>query len=277
MFSQSVIAALPVSYLFIDGECLSCILDKVGERYFGKVRPVLNWLQVAQGHRKTFYYDAIPVQKPAEDDNAHSLRVAPKRSELVAIERQPGFHVRTGEARHRRGRGNEQKMVDVQLAVDALSMASRGLFGSCTLITGDLDFKPLVTALVEMGVDVRLLYPEGETNDDLKAAADRADALTIALLRDWISEDFVQRTSLPTALFTRSFPTMPYSAVLARWHDDRHGDCFVANHDNANTLVLLTEYAPPPQQDWRLQLSGANAEALRAYAEDVFGLPTPKW
>ncbi len=74
-------------------------------------------------------------------------------------------------------------MVDVQLAVDALLMASRGLFGSCTLITGDLDFKPLVTALVEMGVDVQLLYPEDETNDDLKAAADAAIAMKFNVCR----------------------------------------------------------------------------------------------
>jgi uncharacterized LabA/DUF88 family protein len=81
-------------------------------------------------HRQVFYYDAIPVPRPNEDDTAHSLRVAPKRSELAGIERVAGYHVRTGEAHHRKRRGNEQKMVDIQLAVDALLMASRGLFGS---------------------------------------------------------------------------------------------------------------------------------------------------
>ena len=73
-------------------------------------------------------------------------------------------------------------MVDRQLAVDALLMASRGLFGSCTLIAGDLDFKPLITALVEMGINVELLYPKDETNEDLKAAADSAEAVDIDLV-----------------------------------------------------------------------------------------------
>jgi hypothetical protein len=63
------------------------------------------------------------------------------------------------------------------------------------LITGDLDFKPLVTALVEMGLDVQLLYPEGETNDELKAAADRADAMTIMLCRQWFRADFAQKAA----------------------------------------------------------------------------------
>jgi uncharacterized LabA/DUF88 family protein len=51
------------------------------------------------------------------------------------------------------------------------------------LLTGDLDFKPLVTALVDIGVDVHLLYPEDETNDDLKVAADSAGALTVSTCR----------------------------------------------------------------------------------------------
>jgi hypothetical protein len=31
------------------------------------------------------------------------------------------------------------------------------------LIAGDLDFRPLITALVEMGINVELLYPKDET------------------------------------------------------------------------------------------------------------------
>jgi hypothetical protein len=136
MILHSPPAAQTVSYLFVDGECLNRMLDKIGEGYFGKVRPLLDWRRVRGVHRKVFYYDAIPVQTPGEDDNTHSTRVAPKRRELAEIERQPRYHVRTGEAHHRPRRGNEQKMVDVQLAVDTLLMASRGLFASCTLLTG---------------------------------------------------------------------------------------------------------------------------------------------
>jgi hypothetical protein len=229
-----------ISYLFIDGACLNATLRKIGERYLGGVTPSLDWTRMRKPHRKVFYYDAIPVQRPDEDDNAHSARVAPKRSELASIERQDGYHVRTGEAHRRRGKGNEQKMVDVQLAVDALLMASRGLFGSCTLITGDLDFKPLVSALVEVGVNVQLLYPKDETNDDLKAAADSAEAVTIDIVQDWSTD--AQRKLFPTVEFAGQSTTYGHSNKLVSWRDDSYGDCYVSNDSGA--FELITERSP---------------------------------
>ncbi|MBM3564031.1 MAG: NYN domain-containing protein, partial [Alphaproteobacteria bacterium] len=185
------------------------------------------------------------------------------------------YHVRTGEARHRRRRGNEQKMVDVQLAVDTLSMASRGLFASCTLITGDLDFKPLVSALVDMGVHVTLLYPEDETNDDLKAAADQSDALTIATLQGWISDSFPQKGQLPKGSFNfiGDFPTDLIR--LAEWRDEKYGNCIVV-HDTA-WLRLITERSPQNPATHRLELNSLSEAVLRAYAKDVFNLAVPEW
>jgi uncharacterized LabA/DUF88 family protein len=267
-------AAQPVSYLFVDGECLNCTLHKIGGRYFGTAMPLLDWRRVRVGHRKIFYYDAIPVQKQGEDDNTYSTRVAPKRLELAGIERQPGFHVPTGEARYRQRRGNEQKMVDVQLAVDALLMASRGLFSACTLLTGDLDFKPLITALVEMGVDVQLLYPKDETNDYLKAAADRADALTIGACRSWFSDSFSPKALLPEAVLNYQSGVKSHSNKLMRWHDDKYGDCYVAN--DSNVYELITERSPE-NNTHRLEMKSPNEATLRSYAEDMFDLVVPTW
>jgi uncharacterized LabA/DUF88 family protein len=224
---------------------------------------------VRKSYRKVYYYDAIPVQRPDEDDIAYSSRVAPKRSELEGIERQDGYHVRTGEAHHRRRHGNQQKMVDVQLAVDALLMASRGLFGSCTLITGDLDFKPLVSALVEMGVDVRLLYPKDETNDYLMAAADSAEALTIDTVRNWSSE--AQRKLLPShAHYPLSTVFNPSNKLV--WRDDKYGDWYVAN--DSGVFELITERLPE-RPDARLHITASTAAGLSIYAEEKFGLIVP--
>ena len=169
------------SYLFIDGENLNQTLQKLSRKYFSDEKLFVNWAALRGNGKKAFYYDAISVKNEGEDDNTYSQRVGPKRAELEKIEQQDNYHVRSGDVRHRKRRGNEQKMVDVQLAVDALLMASRGLFSGITLLTGDLDFRPLVTALVEMGVDVKLLYPPGETNVELIAAADRAVPLNIGM------------------------------------------------------------------------------------------------
>jgi hypothetical protein len=262
-------ANVSISYLFIDGECLSATLRKIGERYLGGVTPSLDWTRVRKPHRKVYYYDAIPVQRPDEDDNAHSIRAA-KHSELAGIEREAGFHVRTGEAHRRRRRGNEQKMVDVQLAVDALLMASRGLFGSCTLITGDLDFKPLVSALVEMGIDVRLLYPKDETNDYLMAAADSAEAVTVDIVRAWSSE--AQRKLLPSAGFYFQPTAFEHSNKLVCWRDDKRGDCYVTN--DSGVFELITERSPE-RPDTRLQITASTMPGLSTYAEEKFDLIVP--
>jgi uncharacterized LabA/DUF88 family protein len=268
---KAMTANVSISYLFIDGACLNAALDKIGERYLDGVTPPLDWSRVRARHRKVFYYDAIPVQKSDEDDNTHSSRVAPKRSELARIARQDGYHVRTGEAYRRRGRGNEQKMVDVQLAVDALLMASRGLFGSCTLITGDLDFKPLVSALVEMGVNVELLYPKDETNEDLKAAADRAEAVTIDIVRDWSGD--AQRGLLPFGgLDLKSTFVEPHTKLFV-WRDENYGDCYITN--GSGLFELRTERAPEGPETHRLYVRASTAKGLRAYAEEKFDLIVP--
>jgi hypothetical protein len=170
-------------------------------------------------------------------------------------------------------------MVDVQLAVDALLMASRGLFSKCTLLTGDLDFKPLVDALVEMGVDVHLLYPNGETTEDLKASADQADPLAITTLRDWISAE--ARQSLPMVMtrmhgVASSTDPIPLSLEpLVEWRDDRYGDCRVGSSDSA--FVLMTTRLSEDSRSHYLCMSASDAAILRAYAEDGYGLRTPPW
>jgi NYN domain len=179
-------------------------------------------------------------------------------------------------------RGNEQKMVDVHLAVDALLMASRGLFGSCTLITGDLDFKPLVSALVEMGVDVRLLYPKDETNDDLKAAADSAEAVTIDMVRNWSSH--AQGELFPSVGFAGQNTVFKHSNRLVGWRDDSYGDCYVAN--DSGVFELITERSPQtlvsnalathPHQTHRLHIKASTAVGLSVYAEEKFDLIVPE-
>jgi hypothetical protein len=157
-------------------------------------------------------------------------------------------------------------MVDVQFAVDALLMASRGLFGSCTLLTGDLDFKPLVTALVEMGVNVHLLYPEDETNDDLKAAADSVRAMTIDVWQEWLSPS--QSALLPSVGYiVGAAPT--HSNVLRRWRDDKHGGCYVAKDESVFELITNPPSGRP------LRISSSNEHHLMAYAKDKFGIIAP--
>lgn len=263
------------SYLFIDGDNLRRTLRKISERAFGEEPLPIDWQKLRGPHRKVYYYDAIPVQRSEEDDAAYALRAEPKRAELAAIERQAGFHVRSGDAIYRKRRGNEQKMVDVQLAVDALLMASRGLFEVITLITGDLDFKPLVSALVDMGVDVHLLYPPGETNGDLLAAADRADPLNLVSCLSWLEQAFLQAHPMPQA--SMNFQNTDYEGLVeeAAWDDACYGRCRVVKIGAEYRLV--TEREPHNPHSHRLELTDTRPEMLRVYAQECFGLDVPSW
>jgi uncharacterized LabA/DUF88 family protein len=263
------------SYLFIDGANFRRTLSKISDRFFGGVLLPLDWTKLRGTHRKVFYYDAIPVKQPQEDDSVYAARVAPKRQELAKIEREAGYHVRSGDAVHRRRFGHEQKMVDVQLAVDALLMASRGLFDSVTLITGDLDFKPLVSALVDMGVDVHLQYPPGETNEDLLAAADRADPMLVSTCCGWLDPMFLSAHPIPQTCITPRNGDYDAFPEVVVWDDPRYGRCRVVALDQK--FKLLSEHEPNGAQTHRLEITDPRQEMIRIYAEELFGLVVPVW
>lgn len=267
-------AAPVLSYIFLDGGSSTAALRKVADVYFEGELPSLDWSRVRGPHRKAFYYDAVPVRQMDEDENTYADRIAPKLAELGVIERQPGFHVRTGDVRRRsRKRGNEQKMVDVQLAVDALSMASRGLFRSMTLVTGDLDFLPLVVALVEMGVDVSLLYPPGDTAPDLIAAADVATPLSVRTAMHWIPEQFPLRYRVPTASYSFGLPDHEERLpARSEWRSADHGQCRIVQASEHQWVLLSSSN---PTDTHQLRIEGRTEELLRAYAKEMFGLEPP--
>lgn len=87
-----------------------------------------------------------------------------------------------------------QKGVDVRLAIDMVSMARKGMFGTAILVSGDADFTSVVQELKDMGLHIELAYflrdPRGRTglSDQLRMAADKFIELTVDFLSDcWIS------------------------------------------------------------------------------------------
>ncbi len=272
-------AGLPVSYLFIDAASLQAAAQEFSDTYLEGAAVEIDWLKMRGQHRKVFVYDAIPVQIHDEPDAEYIARVAPNRALSAKIERVPGFHVRTGDARHRKKRGMEQKMVDVHLAVDALSMASRGLFNAVTLTTSDLDFRPLLNALVEMGVDVTLQYRERATNDDLIAAADSAYPITDGQLIGWIK-------------WGKAPPSFPYSQhnflwdeddhakqaahLILEWNDAAHGLCgLYSDPDPERPDWLVTVYKWESQPTHNLEIRASDRALLCKWAERNYGLVVP--
>lgn len=262
-------------YLFVDGESFRTCLRRICQRAFQDDAPTIAWNNLRADYRRVYFYDAIPVQMDSENEISYVSRVTPKRSELAFIDRQPGYHVRSGDAVHRRRRGNEQKMVDVQLAVDALLMANRGLFQSVTLITGDLDFRPLISALVEMGIEVQLLYPLGETSDYLLSAADRADPITLPLCLSWLDASYRDRYPIPQSFCNLKNTSFDAATSLVSWSDHRFGLCQIFSI--GDEFHLITEYEPNNPATHRLEMKHQNPELVRMYASEVFQIDVPIW
>jgi len=261
----------PESYIFIDGNCLEMTLKKVSERHFGGAKIGVSYAHLKAGHRKAYYYDAIPVREWEEPADDYEARTADKRAELSAIAREDGYHVRTGDAQARKRRGREQKMVDVQLAVDMMAFAHQGLFTKATLITGDLDFKPLVDALVGMGIEVTLYFPVGETNADLIEAADRSIPIDIRYLEGVLSSEFQRSFPLPQASFVyrNGQANMP---PFFEWDDAKYGRVMLGR--NSEGFELLSSVAEGmPQHALFVRFQELNL--ARTYIEEMFDLRIP--
>lgn len=272
---QTTQSAAPISYLFIDGGCFNAVLNNIGKDFFRDERPAVDWSSIKKNNRKVFYYDAIPVQNNGEDDNSYFERIKPRTLELANIERQKSYHVRTGDVRNRsKKRGNEQKMVDVQLAVDALLMASRGLFSSFSIITGDLDFRPLVVALVDMGIEVEVMYPVGETNDELLSAADIATPLSLEVTQYWIDNIYALSNDFPTLRYTSDIFVDNDDTRLIKWNTSTiYKSCSL--HKLGSRYTIFTDVDDPLKPN-RVLLSCIDIGSLRAYARQIYDIEIPE-
>lgn len=172
-------------YLFIDGGCFRSLFTN-----YSRIFPIsidqLGFDNVIKGFDRVFYYDAPPPQKHNENDDVYQKRLDEFDGFLDQIGSYAGVHIYEGEIRPNRGRrGAEQKTVDVKIAVDILTFSTQHSLTSCSLLTGDLDFKPLIDAVVQNGTEVELWYPRQNTNRNLILSADKKRPITIRVVGQW--------------------------------------------------------------------------------------------
>jgi uncharacterized LabA/DUF88 family protein len=202
-------------YLFVDGNQLTATLNEVGQAWFGESIEIdFNSLKV--DHQKAFYYDCLPARVPADQPGDHEQKVREKDAFFNSIRDLPGWHVRPGLAKHRHKVGQQQKEVDILIAVDMLSHAHRRNTSRITFITGDQDFAPLVEALVREGVYVQLVYPTGHVSSDLKHFADEAVPMTAGFLFARSTQQFRTRHSFPSVELRRAIAPAIESEKIAR-------------------------------------------------------------
>lgn len=159
-----------IAYAFVDAQYLRTEFKNAG--LSDEIDPwsIVAKVQQSVGRRRVqavrlFFYDAI------DEDDAEEE--AQQRDYLRRVEALNDTMVVVGEVRRGASKNREQKGVDVQLAIDALLMASRGDIEAVILVTGDADFAPLAEAVRRIGPHVIVAaYPKSLAKS-LGAAADR--------------------------------------------------------------------------------------------------------
>lgn len=196
LFGGSYAGPKEVHYLFVDGEQLRCTADEVGKEWFGE--PIdIDYRLLQGGCQKVFYYDCLPANSHVGDQAEFVKKHAAKLEFFNQLRSIPGWHVSEGLARHRKKARQEQKEVDILIAVDMLTHTHRKNMHRLTFVSGDQDFAPLLEAVVRDGMYVELLYPLGHTSQDLIHFADVAKPMDVDYLHSISTRAFKQRNTLP--------------------------------------------------------------------------------
>lgn len=186
------------TYLFIDGAYLRDKHSKALRRVFTQV-PEIGLLQL-KGQalaERVFFYDCLhDIEDEAETEEAFQERLKKDEAYFSAIRALPGFHVRWGTLTGRRGR-LRQKEVDVQLAVDMLTHGFSKNMSKAVLLSGDLDFRPIVEALIRAGVFVEIWYEKESAAKELFWAADYGRELTFQDFYSMSDDKFTRENPLP--------------------------------------------------------------------------------
>ena len=260
-----------VHYLFVDGGCLRAEIDQLTAKYCPSHPIELDYSRLAAPYSKVFYYGAVPVREAGEAEDTYSERTRAQRELLDRLGNLDRFHVYEGDARKRRSKGGmEQKKVDVLIAVDMLTHTFRRNMHRATLLTGDVDFKPLIDALVREGMFVNLWYPPKSTSRELTDAADGRVRLDVRSLSELTTQRFRQLSQIPSSQFgyARRPDTQPYFS----WVDQHHEECQLFRRGEFHELVARVESNGNKQ----ILITHRDIDKVAMYAADAFDLIVPK-
>lgn len=198
-------------YLFIDGGYLTRILGDFVSRFYPCTEVTIDYKKLAVGFTKVFYYDCEPPQKPGEAQESYELRLSAYRTRTLELSEYAGWHVFAGVTKRQAKRGNVQKEVDVQIAVDLLTHSFRRNMEGAVLMAGDQDFRPVVEAVVREGMYLTLWSDARSTSNELRHAADARRWFDIYTFNDLLP-DGVERCPLPQR-FAQPSPVYPGELV----------------------------------------------------------------
>jgi uncharacterized LabA/DUF88 family protein len=226
----------PIEYLFIDGAYLREVLNQQSQTYFSGDTITLNFDTLTSGFQKKFYYDCLPPKRSGESREDYESRIKTQIDFYNKLRSLNGFHVFLGTTASEGGRAR-QKGVDIMIAVHMLTHCFRRNMEKTTLLTGDLDFKPLIESLVQDGMDVTLWFEDISTSKELVYAADSQRDLSVLSLQTYATNDFLQRNP-PLKSWLQAGKQIQNLKILKYGKTDR--DITVELYeDNAGEFLLL--------------------------------------
>jgi uncharacterized LabA/DUF88 family protein len=242
-----------MKYVYIDGGSLEVAITKFSNDLAVENVP-FDYLKFINelGADRAFYYSSLPAKRENESIAEYEKRRSSKDEFFSRLNRVPRLHVRTGTSRWAKKRGQSQKAVDVLLAVDAMSHAHSHADHRFAIVTSDLDFQPLLNALLQMPVSTTIYCRANDTNVELLESSDFAIKITQNLLLRSCETSFsekMQPTYLPNLSQMASAPSYAiYANFMAQaidiWEDEegfwliRHSGGAVWR---AKTLQLIAE------------------------------------
>jgi len=184
-----------VDYLFIDGGYFDKVVQKVGKDFWNNENLKIDFRKLSKNYNKIFYYNCLPGKKDNENNIEYETRIDPIIHLYEELKLLDNFHVFEGITFGRKNK-IRQKTVDIMIAVDMLSHSFRKNMNKAHLLTGDLDFKPLIEALVFEGMHVNIIYSELSISKELLYVADSNQRITIRQIHNWLpdNEQIIYRT-----------------------------------------------------------------------------------
>jgi uncharacterized LabA/DUF88 family protein len=226
----------PVEYLFIDGAYLREVVSQKSRACFNGDNIELDFEALSTGFQKKFYYDCLPPKKSGENQEDYENRLKCKNEFYDKLRSINGFHVFLGTTSSEGGRAR-QKGVDIMIAVHMLTHCFRRNMEKATLLTGDLDFKPLLESLVQDGMDVTLWFDNLSASKDLVYAADSQRELSVLTLLDCASKDFLERNPQPKRYLQQGKKNENLTLIkTGKINSDMDVELY---KDNAGEFVLL--------------------------------------
>lgn len=167
-----------------------------------------------------YFFDGDTPDRATTNDLT-AQRDATKNELFDRIESTDGCILALGTTRksEEKKRGNEQKEVDVRIAVEAMLLASRGAMKHAVILTSDLDFRPLVNGLLQLGVYVTLIGGEQSPSPLRRSAASFK-----VLSEDWLYHIGFNKPDLYPfvrggGLHGDTFDSLPDDVIRGTWGD----------------------------------------------------------